>query len=327
MPMLALSRETIFVAVCGILSGILAFLNSYIPDAGLVVLFLPLVPLAIAGLSLSARQGMGAALIACVVAGVMAGGEHVLFFTVLIVLPMLHFMRKVLQWRGEGEERQWYPVLPVLAEITLMTCIVLAGYILILGHSEHGALKTIMAQAMHKQLDPQMVDTHTEDASLAEREHQYIIIMKMLIDEWNFIAFACMGWLWVLLLYAFTVIANIFLEARGIALRPSLAIAPGGLPLWLPFLIAVATAAAAFGNSNDRYLGEVVILIMVLPYFISGIAKFHTKSRHWPLRWVWIILFYCIFLCVPALAVLAIARGMLTQIEEVLKSHPAAKDH
>lgn len=311
-----LSKETLFTLMCGIFSGGVFVFVAYNPDAGPLVIFLPLMPLAIAGLCVSARSCLIASLIVCLMAARIAGQEYAVSVAVIVVIPLLYFVRKALLWRGDEQQKQWYPLMPVVAELTLMACIAIAGVILLMGHSEQVELKSAVAQSLHRQLDSQF-NVSDPDAAAT----------KKLIDEWSFVLFAFAGWLWVMMIYGFSAIANTFLKVNGIALRPSLALGSRGLPLWLPFVILVAAGLAAFGNGNDRYLGEAVILLMIMPYFLSGIASFHEISHRFGNRWLWIAVFYITLLVFPALSVFVIAKGVHAQIEELIKNPPVAKDY
>lgn len=315
--MLTFSRTTLFTLLCGMLAGSVFAFSSYNADAGLMVLFMPAMPLAIIGLAVSARHCLAAGAVACVMVGLLSGPDYVVFFAILIVFPLQHFVRKALLWRGDEEEREWHPVLPILADLTLIAAAVFMIFSILTAHSENGDLKTIIAHALDSQINNQIRDA----------EPKLAYFMRMIADEWNFLLFAFVSWIWVVCIYAFAVIANLFLSMNNIALRPSLALKPVGLSLWMPGLILVSVLLTLFGSGNDRYVGETSLLILLLPYFLCGLASLHAVTQDWGSRRFWLGAFYLILALFPWIAVFVIAKGLHTQLESFWKTHMTSNDH
>ncbi len=315
--MFTISKLQIFTVVCGVLAGAVFALSAYSAGSGLLLMFLPVIPVAIIGLSFSPRYSFTASLVACLTSSLLVGAEYGLFYIILVALPLQHLMRRLLLWReGDKGERLWYPVLPVLAEISAMTAAMFMIFAILAGYSDHGDLKTLVANSFSGQLDSQM-----DNADL-----KFAQFMKQVAGEWSFLIFACMSWMWVMMLYAFTVLASIFLRMNNIALRESLAISPEGMPLWVPGIIAISVLLAAFGHGNDRFAGEVVFLIMLLPYLLSGIASVHRLTAAWRNRRLWLAVFYFSMMAIPWIPVFLIAKGLHTQIETLLKTHAKASE-
>jgi len=309
--MLRISRNTLVTIICGILSGGLFSAVAANAGSGILVLFLPVLPLASVGLSLSARHCFFAALAACITIAFLSDVGYILFFVLFIVFPLLHFVRKLLLWRDGEAEREWYPVLAAIAEITLMSAGIFMTLALTLVHSEHMQLKTVVAEALSAQLNNDQLDN--ADPNIGH-------FLKLLADQWSFLVFAAASWVWVLLFYAFVVMANTLLTVRKIALRPSLALAPEGLPVWLPAILMICAVLAFLGQGNDRFAGETVFLIMLLPYFLSGVASVHKVSLAWSGRKLWLVLFYLLltlFPLSPWLFALLVAKGVYTQMEKI----------
>jgi hypothetical protein len=178
--------------------------------------------------------------------------------------------------------------------------------LLSVSHGEHTELKDMLTQSFSPEFD-------NPDPKLA-----YII--KAIVTDWSFLIFAGTGWMWVLLMYFFMACSNMMLHHFAASLRPSLALSQEGLPLWLPALVCVSGILAFVGNSNDRFAGQTAFLILLLPYFLCGIAAFHRLSLDWKGREIWLTLFYVgLAFFFPWIAALLIAFGIKTQAEALFK--------
>ena len=144
------------------------------------MVFLPVLPMAAVGLSLSARHSMFAALSACATIALLSDVGYILFFALFIVLPMTHFVRKCLLWRGEETAKEWYPALAALAEMTLLAAGVFMVFALTSVNAEHIELKTVLAGALSGQPDNPLEGS---DPTIAN----YI---KLLVNQWSFLVFA-----------------------------------------------------------------------------------------------------------------------------------------
>lgn len=294
---------------CGILSGGVFCVMADNTGGGLLSMFMPVLPLAIIGFFLSSRNAVVSAFIACAVISGIAGIESMLFFAVFLAFPMCHFVRKSLLWRYRGDFREFYPVLAIITELAAMAAGIFMVFGLAAGYSEHNSLQAIISSALVSQIDGQ---ASAKDPNLAH-------LMKIIVTDWVFMIFACAAWFWVMCIYSFAVIANMLLKSKNLALRPSLAISQEGLPVWLPVIIAVSAGLAVFGHGNDKFAGEAVFMIMILPYFLCGIAVVNKMSVVWRNRGVWLGVFYVAVIFIPWAPVLLVARGVYTQVEALLK--------
>ncbi|HEU5047135.1 MAG TPA: hypothetical protein VFT64_04745 [Rickettsiales bacterium] len=304
-----MSKQAITVLLCGILSGSAFLLAVYSPQAQLLPLFLPILPLAFIGLSVSFRHSLAAAAIAAFIVLVATDSGTVLFMAAMLLIPACHFIRKALLWRGGDAETEWYPVLEILSDLTLMAAGIFMLAVLTINYPEHSDLKTLVSQSILSQLGSQI---DTKDPNMAH-------FMKLIMSDWVFMIFALTGWLWVMMIYGMTLLVNMFLNSQHMALRPSLALTPQGIPAWLPAVVLAGMALAFLGKGNDHFAGETVFLILMLPYFLSGLVSLHNTSRSWRNRRFWLGMIYIGFLFFPWAMVLFIAKGVHTQMGSLLK--------
>jgi hypothetical protein len=307
-PMLAISKETTLAVICGVLSGGVFSLIADTIGGGMLAVFLPVLPLAFAGLALSARHCLIAAISACAAIALLSDAGYILFFALFLAVPLMHFIRRCLLWRGGEGEREWYPTLAALSEVTLFSAGVFMVFALISVHAEHIPLKSIVAGTLSSQQDNLLKDA---DPSVS----RYI---KLLANQWSFLVFAVASWIWTLLIYAVAALVNALLASKAMSLRPHLAITPEGLPLWLPAALLISAALALLGHGNDSFAGETLFVIMLLPYFLSGLASVHRFLGAWPAKKIWLTAFYVLLALFPWAAALLIARGAYTQLEKIL---------
>ncbi len=305
-----LSRQTLFSIISGLIGGVIFSVTAYTGNGGLLTVFLPVLPLALPGLAFGAKYTGYAAIAACAIVAAVIDGGSMLVFAALTALPVVYLLRKLLLWRGEDGARQWHPVLPILAELAVISAAVFMMIAIAETYSEPGELKTIISKELASNLKADNFDTDPQIAHF----------VKLLIDDWSFLIFAFASWLWVTMIYAFTVLANILLAQNNLALRTKINLLPNGLPVWLLALVVISGGLAFFGKGNDRYVGEAVFLMLLLPYFLAGIATIHLVSLQWKLRKFWLTVCYIALVLYPVLSVVAIAIGLYKQLQE-LKSH------
>ncbi len=293
-------RELVFSAPsAGFAGGLLFCLSAVVPGG----VFLAILPLMMVGFAQGARQTRIACGIACIMIGAIAGLEDAVFFACFFALPVYYFVQRALFWRGAEQARTWYPTLTVICEITIMT----AAYFMVLAFATeaHGGLKAL-------------VQNSSESFRLPDPE--IAVEVKQTVDGWGFGILAGAGWFWVVLLYALAVLSNAIVRSKRLALRPSLALETHGLSGWLLFLVALSGLFAIAGQGMDRYTAQAVFLLLLLPYFLCGVAFVHLYSieRQLYARRLWITCFYValVFGRWPALPLIAI--GLYFQLAEML---------
>src|SRR6185369_14096587 len=254
--MLTSSRQTVILLICGILSGGIFSVSVYGTCVGLLSLFLPALPLALPGLAFSARHGLGASLIACALVALLLDSSFAILFLIAIACPVYYLLKKLLLQRGEEGAYEWYPVLTVLTEMTVIAAGIFMMFALFAANSDPQVpIAQMIWKATGNQLD-------NPDPQIAHA-------MQAIARDWSFLIYAFICWIWVLCLYGTLVFANTILSRNNMCLRESLAISENGLPLWLLAIIAIAVGLTVFEQGNDQFAGQTVFLILLLPYFLS----------------------------------------------------------
>ena len=88
---------------------------------------------------------------------------------------------------------------------------------------------------------------------------------------------------WVFSLIICMALAQAILVRRRRNLRPSPVFSTLEVP-WIVMFPFVATLALAFAPGSLGFISQTLAVIIAIPYFLVGLAVFHTVSRPWPMR-------------------------------------------
>ncbi len=286
-----------------LLAGLAAGLLFLLPNAGLLI-YLPLLPLLLAGFSEGATALLYAGLLATAITFLLGPEGDSLFFALFLAFPAWYLVQGALRFRGAGSVRQWHPLLAVFADLALFTAVMFLLFALLAASEEPGGLQGIIVHELGSHIDK-------AEPSLAP-------ILARLATDWSFAVFAAAAWMYLLIVYGMAVLANSLLAARGLALRESLAFAPQGLSPWLAAFVGFSAAWALLADGNARFEAETIFLILLFPYFLSGLALLHQVSRGWQGRSLWLIAGYSALILFAWPAVILVAAGIYVQLAEML---------
>jgi uncharacterized protein YybS (DUF2232 family) len=63
------------------------------------------------------------------------------------------------------------------------------------------------------------------------------------------------------------------------------------LPTWIPVLLGCAAVATALGGTA-RFLGVNVMIVLIVPFCLAGLAVLHTMSRRFARPAIPLVIFY-----------------------------------
>ena len=86
-------------------------------------------------------------------------------------------------------------------------------------------------------------------------------------------------------------LAQGLLARFGASWRPSPDLAALGLPVWIPVLLGLAAGATLLGGTA-RFLGINVMIVLAVPFCLSGLAVLHTVARRFPRPAITLLTFY-----------------------------------
>jgi hypothetical protein len=108
-------------------------------------------------------------------------------------------------------------------------------------------------------------------------------------------------------------LAQRLLARRGLALAPSPRWSDVRLPGWYPAVPALAAAIWLAAGEQDA-VPLSVMLVLLLPVFLQGVAAVHRRTRALRGRWMPLLLFYVLILVFSVPAALAVtALGLYEQ--------------
>ncbi len=262
--------------VCGALAAGPYLLVLTGSTGSMILVYLAQLPLFAAGLWLgtgaSACAGFAAALI-------LAGGGNLLaaaLFAALNVVPVVLLVRQSLLARtGPGNTVEWYPPGLMTAWLTGFGLVAAAVTLVFLGGPQ-GA-----EAALHEALAPAL------DRHLGE-------VPPELDELLAFVAFILPGIAatsWMMMTATNGSLAQGLLARFGASWRPSPDLAALGLPMWIPVLLAFASAATLLGGTA-RFIGVNVLIVLAVPFCLAGLAVLHTVARRFPRPAVTLTVFY-----------------------------------
>lgn len=232
----------------------------------LLLVYFAQLPLMLAGLSLGPIAGMVASttgVIALFLLGsaMISGG-----FAIGTALPSVLVSRQALLMRSPSPERtEWYPLGSVLGWLVLWAgTITSIALILLLGQNEnfYTDLQDMIGRIL-LQMVPQV--------SGAERDNLAETLAKILPG------IIALSWLTMTVINA--CLAQSIAKKLHINTRPSADIVTLQLPRWL--LVALPTAAFLGLWGNDMgYVAQNLLLVLLLPLFLVGLAVIHVFARN-----------------------------------------------
>jgi hypothetical protein len=292
--------------VITLLSGVLAGFLPLLPGVGLLFgAWAPFLPLLFLGLSEGARAAVHAGCIAVIVSLGLGGEQAAFNMAVFVALPVCVLLNRLLCYRTNASGQvEWFPALRAVTELSVFS----AGLFM--------ALAMLASYGQKQNLQALLSASFALDLSTLEPDAE--ALMRKLIGEWSFFLFAAVGWMWVLVTWLLALMVNRMLVIRASALRTDISLAPRGIPRWLPALLTLCAGLALLGQGNDGFVGKVVFLILLLPYFLSGMAMIHAMSRLWRPRVLWLFLIYIILIFQVWTAIFVAAAGLYFHLSEIL---------
>ncbi len=118
------------------------------------------------------------------------------------------------------------------------------------------------------------------------------LIMKSAAERYSFLVFSITGWMWALSLYLHGWVMNRELTRRKKNLRPNLAISIFPPPNWMLSLLFIAAVASTIGGPSLAFWGKSSLILLMLPYFLLGMALIHEQSKKLPNRKIILIFLY-----------------------------------
>lgn len=296
-----MSRETLIALAGGALSAMASMAVFLSGSAGaLLVVYLAPLPLLLVGLSLGPRAASmacaGGFLVAGVLGGMMAGG----LYGLIHALPAWLVTRQALKQGTAADGRPlWYPAGSILCSLTALAA---AGILFtaVLGSGHEGGMRALIADYLET-----FVSAVMPNADAADRND----IVAVLAPPFP----GFIGIFWVMVTVLNVTLAQSILRRLGRNLRPDFSVADLELPDWSSWLLVGAAVMALLGPWEMEYIGRNLVLLLLLPFFLLGLAVVHAVARRVTFPGMLLTIFYLILVFSKALAMAVAGVGLIEQ--------------
>ena len=242
----------------------------------MILVYLAQLPLFAAGLWLGTGAAASAGFVAALILASAGNLLAAALFTALNVVPVVLLVRQsLLAKTGPGNAVEWYPPGLMTAWLTALGLVAVAVTFVFFGSPQ--AMQAALREALAPALDRQLGEITPE------------------LDELlTFVAFILPGIVatsWMVMTASNGSLAQGLLARFRASWRPSPDLAALGLPMWIPVLLAFASGATLLGGTA-RFIGVNVLIVLVVPFCLAGLAVLHTVARRFPRPAVTLVTFY-----------------------------------
>ena len=238
----------------------------------LILAYLTQLPLFAIGLWRGAWAAALAGLAGSVVLAGAGSLDTAAVFAGLNAIPVSWLVRQSLLARPDGGGNvEWYPPGSLAAWLTGLGLAVMVGSLLLLGGPEG------MEAGLREALGP-AVDGNT---SVYE---ELVAVLAIILP-------GVIAGSWMVMTATNAMLAQGLLARFAVSWRPTPDLAALALPLWIPVLLAVAAAASLLGGTA-RFVGINVMVVLTVPFCLSGLALIHTVARRLSRPMIPLVTFY-----------------------------------
>jgi hypothetical protein len=286
----------------GICSAIAMFSIVFGSVLALPLFYLAPLPLYLAGLGIGGQGAVIAAVAAIAASGLIGGAYAALPFAIAYGLPAVTVCRQALRASpGNNGQPVWQPIGNVIGSLTVfgMATIVIAAFMTIndetLGPLDE-AVMAFLSQALENMQGNIPVEARNALVSgLAP------FFPGMAIGSW------------IVMHIVNAAAAQGALVKSGRNLRPAVSFVNVTLPDFCSWLLVCSGALAVFAPGDWGYIGQNLVIVALVPFFLLGLAVAHTFARSMA-GGTWMLIFFYLLIVVLGWASFVVAgAGVLEQ--------------
>lgn len=263
-----MSHAVALAVLAGLISGgLFLSLLTGAPSLLLLAYFVQL-PLLFAGLSMGLVGSVIAATSGILVNGLLAGLLAGLLYAVVQALPAVVVVRQALLARQDSDGTvEWYPPGLILAQLAVLGAVgIVLAFVLLFD--QPGGLEGVIEG---------FVGTLLVEVGAVDAE----IDAAGVFGGWISLFPGLMATSWLLMAVLNAMIAQALAVRFGWNRRPSPDIVTLQLPWWLWPALGGAAVLALLGGGMG-FLGQAMLVVLVMPYGFVGLAVMHTLARRAP---------------------------------------------
>lgn len=252
----------------GICSAVAMFSIVFGSVLALPLFYLAPLPLYLAGLGIGGQGAMIAGIAAVITTGLIGGVYVALPFAVAYGLPVITVCRQALLTSPSGSGKpMWQPIGNVVATLTFfgMAAIVFAA-LMTINDETIGPLDQAVASFLGQALESMQgnIPAEARDA-----------LVSGLAPFFPGMAIAS----WIVMHIVNASAAQGALVKSGRNVRPAVSFSRVTLPDWCSWLLVAAGLLAVLVPGDWGYIGQNLVIVALVPFFLLGLAVAHTFAR------------------------------------------------
>jgi len=291
-----MSQALALAVLAGVISGALGLA----PLSGslflILVSYFVQLPIMVAGLTMGLAAAIVAALTAIVLSGFIGGVLMAAVFAVAFATPALLVVRQaLLSQQDPAAGLIWYPPGHILAELAVLTVLVLAMVFFAFAGQPGGLIgfiETMLADAVE-----QFTKATGQPALGPEALKSQALLVPAVV--------ACS---WLIMAAVNGVIAQAIAVRSGWNRRPTPTLVDLDLPFWLWPLMGVCILLAMLGSTGLGLFGRSALIVLMASFGFLGLAVIHKFANRWSYKQLGLAAIYAgiIVFNWPVLAVIAL---------------------
>jgi hypothetical protein len=269
--------------IAGLLAGLLYVALHHGWIVGITAPFLPVFVLALSGMRYG-RAGISVACFSAIPIIISTLPFYDAAFILLVqLMPLALFIRTLMMaiWIAQPPIAIWTPVGLAMG--------VLATY----GAGVFFLLITV-GDGLYAHIITTMQATIAE--SFTTLEPEMAAMMETLMKGIPHLLVAIDFCIWTVMMFVVVALANTALHSMGQGRRPHVRLMLHNPPNWVLAGLAIAFVLSVIAPTGMQQGAQAASIILLLPYFFSGLSYVHTRLHELPRSAVWMAGFYLLFI-------------------------------
>jgi hypothetical protein len=266
---------------------------------GFLFLFLPSLPIFWMGMSNRSDEALRASLAATLLLAVISGPASALVYLLVIALPAWYMAQEASK-NGVYQQRVWwFPLTVIVARLVAAFSFLTLALALYYSHIPGGLAELVAARIREAMA-----------LFVGEVDEKTFATMQMAAAHYSFLVFGVFAWMWIACLYLHGWVVCRELTRQRKPARPDMAVAPFPPPNWMISLLLISMLAIAIGSETMVFWGKTSLMVLLLPYFLLGLALLHERTKRLQNRTLLLFCLYLLLAMLPWAAVIAAAYGV-----------------